>query len=231
MTIETGRIGRQQPFSPPCSANLVPDPVALQGAGAVGQVVLAGGDGHRIGGAKPGRMLAGRSLLAHVCDGVAGPLAVAVRADTTLPEIPRAERIIDPPGLAGPLAALVSAFAWAQGRGLSWVQLRPCDAPFLPADLTHILLARAVSSGAPAVLPESLDRLHPACGLWHVSLLALAEERALSGRLSLIGLAHAADHASVAWQAGPGDDPFANINTPEDLLAAEARLSPRASQP
>jgi molybdopterin-guanine dinucleotide biosynthesis protein A len=205
--------------------------MALQAAGAVGQVVLAGGDGRRIGGAKPGRMLAGRSLLAHVCDGIAGPLAVAVRADTSLPDIPGAERIIDPAGMGGPLAALVSAFAWAQVRGLPWVQLRPCDAPFLPADLTHILLARAVSSGALAVLPESLDRLHPACGLWHVSLLALAEERAQAGRLSLIGLAQAANYVTVAWEAGPGDDPFANINTLEELAAAEARLSPRASQP
>ncbi len=205
--------------------------MALQAAGGVGQVVLAGGDGRRIGGAKPDRLLAGQSLLAHVCDGVTGPLAVAVRADTSLPEIPGAERIIDPPGIAGPLAALVSAFAWARGRGLCWVQLRPCDAPFLPADLTHSLLARAISSGALSALPESLERLHPACGLWHVTLLALAEQRALAGRLSLIGLAHAAGHASVAWEAAPDQDPFANINTPEDLLAAEARLSRRASQP
>ena len=129
----------------------------------VAQLVLAGGQGTRIGGGKPERMLAGRSLLDHAVsrlDPSAGPIAMSVRQTRDVAS--HLPLIADEPGVEGPLAGLISGLAWAQASGLSWLHIRPCDAPFLPDDLAQWLLDCATAAGTPVALPESHERLHPA---------------------------------------------------------------------
>jgi molybdopterin-guanine dinucleotide biosynthesis protein A len=198
--------------------------------GRVAHLVLAGGEGRRMGGDKPLRLLAGRPLIAHACAGLSAPLAVARRTPGAAPLLPGTPEVFDPGGVEGPLAALIAGFDWARGEGADFVQTRPCDAPFLPPDLSARLFAAARDTGAAVILPRSLDRLHPACGLWRVDLAELARARARAGALSLVGLARAAGHAAVDWPASPGEDPFENLNTPDDLARARARVLPRQPQ-
>ena len=67
-------------------------------------------------------------------------------------------------------------------------------------------------------------RLHPVCALWRTAVVPTLVRRAGEGRLSLRGLGEAVGCAVVEWPV-EGGDPFININTAEDLAAAEAALT------
>jgi molybdopterin-guanine dinucleotide biosynthesis protein A len=190
-------------------------------------VVLAGGEGRRIGGGKPQRRLGGRSLIERAL-GFAGELSphvalsvrVAGQGAGAVPEL------IDDPQLEGPLAGIGAALRFAEGRGLDQVLTLPCDSPFLPADLL-VRLGAALAPGKGAAIPSSGGRLHPICGLWRREVMARLADYAGSGRRSLHGFAEFVGCAVVEWSVQPVD-PFFNVNSEEDLRRAERmlRLSP-----
>ena len=187
-------------------------------------VVLAGGESRRMGGGKPQRMLGGRTLLDRavaLARAITPDVAIAVRTadgETGLP------RLQDDPAIPGPLAGLASALDFASARAADAVLLLPCDAPFLPADLAPRLAAALAGDPAACAVPRSGDHIHPTCALWRTGLAAELVAYAATGRRSLKGFAEAVGWTPVDWPADP--DPFFNINTPEDLAAAELFLNP-----
>lgn len=189
-------------------------------------VIAAGGAGLRMGGGKAERLLGGVRLL----DRAVGwareqsdclALAMGVEsepADNGLPQL--TDRV---PG-EGPIAALDSAMHFAAAQGRAHVLLIGCDMPFLPADLIPRLRAGMGTAGA--ALPRRDGRLHTLAGLWRSDPAGLAAWIAAGGR-SLWGYAEQAGMVVVDWEAD-GPDPFANLNTPADLAAAEQRLTAAA---
>lgn len=186
-------------------------------------VILAGGAGSRIGGGKPKTVLGGRTLFERAATRAAAwskLAAVAVRGDGQVP--PTSLPIIDDdPAVEGPLGGLVAALEWARNRDLDALLTIPCDMPFLPSDLASRLLQSL--GDARAAIAASGGNLHPVCGLWRTEVLELVPAYLASGRRSLKGLAEEADHVAVDWPVASGD-PFFNINSPEDLAAAEKLL-------
>lgn len=183
-------------------------------------VIAAGGDARRMGGDKPLRLLAGRRLIDHALDFAqrqSGPVAVA--ASRTIPAVSVPILPDLQPGI-GPIGALASAMDFAAAHGCDAVLLIGCDMPFLPADLLPRL--HGALHGRGAVLPERGGRVQPMAGLWRAEPAALAAHIASGGR-SLWGFAERQGMALVAWDTA-GDDPFANLNSPDDLAAAEARV-------
>jgi molybdopterin-guanine dinucleotide biosynthesis protein A len=180
-------------------------------------LILAGGEGRRIGGGKPLRMLGGRSLLDRAIERARGwsdSIAIAARA---VDQVGDADVLVllDPPGLEGPLGGLASAARL--GRPL--VLTIPCDMPFLPDDLPDRLAAALADYGAALAMSEG--RVQPVCGLWRTDALARLGDYAASGRRSLIGFAETIGYVGVAWEG----DPFFNVNSAADLAAAEARTA------
>jgi molybdenum cofactor guanylyltransferase len=152
-------------------------------------VVLAGGEGRRMGGAKPLRQVGGVSLLSHAL---------------------RLARQWSPCGTCNP-----GRVEQERDAGAELLLTLPCDSPRLPPDLPHRLAAEI---GAAAVaVPQSQGRLHPVCALWRTHLAQALPAYLASGRSSLQGFARQCGAAVVEWQVEDGDDPFLNINTPEDL--------------
>jgi molybdopterin-guanine dinucleotide biosynthesis protein A len=180
-------------------------------------VILAGGEGSRLGGAKPLCRLAGMTLIEWAIGRArswSADVAIAVRdpaqvGDTGLPVL------VDPFGFQGPLGGLASALQFGQGVVLTI----PCDMPFLPIDLPDRLAAAL--PGHEAALAASGGRVHPVCGLWRTRAIHDLGRYAATGQMSLIGLAERIGHVAVEW---PGD-PFFNVNSPEDLALAEARIA------
>ncbi len=186
--------------------------------------ILAGGEGARIGGGKPARLLAGQSLLdraiARACSWGLEPVIV------TRVERPHSDYrvIVDRKGVPGPLGALVAAADDALTIGEQRLLLLACDMPFLPGDLREKLDARLVDPIG-CVMANSGGRDHPVCSLWRTDALANGLPAYLKGGdRSLIGLAKKLGYVTVSWPLVNGD-PFTNINTPADLAEAEARLS------
>jgi molybdopterin-guanine dinucleotide biosynthesis protein A len=187
----------------------------------LGVVVLAGGEGRRIGGNKPGRLLAGRTLLDHILAKVESwqlPAALSVRGaigermEVGLPLLPDEEG-------SGPIAGVASALRFAVRKGLDAVLTLPCDTPLAPLDLPE-RLAAVLGGRVRAAAAESGGRLHPSCCCWATG--AAAEMLAYLGtsRRSLSGFAERLNVRSVEWPIEPFD-PFLNINSEEDLAEAE----------
>ena len=185
--------------------------------------ILAGGEGRRMGGGKPQRMLGGVTLLQRAIEMARSwecePVVVSshdLAADC--------ETIRDREGIAGPVAGLAGAFDEARRRECEHLLLLACDMPFLPEDVPAKLTAE-IGEGANCAMARSGGRDIPVCSLWDVAALANALPDYIEGDdRSLFGLANAIGYVAVEWEV-QDHDPFFNINTPEDLAEAELRLS------
>jgi molybdopterin-guanine dinucleotide biosynthesis protein A len=185
--------------------------------------VLAGGDGSRIGGGKPLIRLGGKTLIERAFDRAriwSNQVVVVIRTPDQLGEhvLPW---IADAAGIDGPLAGLAAALEWACRLGADALVTIPCDMPFLPGDLATRL--REEAGEHDAALASSAGELHPVCSLWRNAAIYEFPRYCASGRRSLRGFAEQLGFAEVVWPAEPSD-PFFNINSPDDLAAAEALL-------
>jgi molybdopterin-guanine dinucleotide biosynthesis protein A len=191
-------------------------------------LLLAGGLARRMGGGdKPLRLIAGRTILAHVierlapqCDGllINANGDPARFADYALPVVAD-----DVPDFAGPLAGILAGLDWmAQHRpGLNWLVSVAADTPFIPRDLVHRLHEAREALDMPLACAASGGWTHPVIGLWPVSLreelrhaLTVEDERKIDRWTARHGC------ASAEWPAEPVD-PFFNANKPDDLMEAE----------
>jgi molybdopterin-guanine dinucleotide biosynthesis protein A len=186
-------------------------------------VVLAGGEGSRIGGGKPLVMLGENTRVERALERAR---AWSNRTVVSLRSADQAGQlglpwIADAPGIDGPLAGLASALEWARGQGANGLLTIPCDMPFLPDELPQRLVAGIGEMGA--AIAASGGNLHPVCGLWRTAALVEVPTYCASGKRSLRGFARHIGFAEVEWPA-TARDPFFNINSPADLAAAEALL-------
>ncbi|NLD53970.1 MAG: molybdenum cofactor guanylyltransferase [Burkholderiaceae bacterium] len=119
-------------------------------------------------------------------------------------------------GFAGPLAGLHAGLLAARSP---WLMAVPCDSPFLPADLLDRLAAAAEASGAPIAFARAGSRSHPVFALVRTSLRENLESYLAGGGRRMEDW-----YASLGAVAADFPDPgaFRNINTPEELHAAES---------
>jgi molybdopterin-guanine dinucleotide biosynthesis protein A len=191
--------------------------------GTFATVVLAGGEGRRIGGGKPLLQLGGETLIARAL-GMARTwsdrVAVAVRTTTQTGDID-AELILDDPRIEGPIGGLAAALHFADAAGVNFLLTLPCDAPFLPADLPARLSDGI--GGANAAVAMSAGEIHPVCALWRVGVVDRLGAYLASAQRSLRGFAAEVGFVPVEWGIRPLD-PFFNINNEGDLRRAEGVL-------
>lgn len=186
-------------------------------------VILAGGQGRRMGGTDKGAlMLGGESLLARAEARLAPQVeALAVNANTpvqtTLPLL--RDEIED----TGPLAGVLAGLDWAAKGGASHLVSVAVDTPFFPGDLVPRLLWAAETGGQPIAVAASGGRRHPVFGLWPVGLRDALRADLAAGVRRIGGWAADRGAAEADFPATPLD-PFTNINTPDDLTRAEALL-------
>jgi molybdopterin-guanine dinucleotide biosynthesis protein A len=120
----------------------------------------------------------------------------------------------------GPLAGVKAGLTWAARVGAEALAVSPCDAPFLPADLFERLAAGRGDALAATVVTR--NGREPLCAVWSVAALP-AVTRALSDGSHPPTWALLAELGAVEVSFRDTED-FANVNLPEDLTAAEARL-------
>lgn len=188
----------------------------------VAVVILAGGEGRRVGGGKPVKRLAGERLIdraLRTARGWSDLVAVAMRAPGQI-ECANAQVIIDEPGIGGPLAGLLAALGFAAGFGREFVLTIPTDTPFLPSDLPDRLHSHIGDRSC--ALASSGGHLHPVCGLWRTSAAGRIRDYLAGEGRSLKGFAALVGFNAVEWALEPFD-PFFNINTEGDLTEAERR--------
>ena len=183
-------------------------------------IVLAGGEGRRIGGAKPLRHFRGERLIDRALRHArswADLVAIAVREPAQVRPID-VPIILDEPNVAGPLGGLVSALAFGARESRHYVLTIPADMPFLPRDLLLRLHSRIGQFGC--AIACSGGHLHPVCGLWRTSALDQVGGYLAGGQRSLRAFAARIGVREVEWPSEPLD-PFFNINSADELTKAE----------
>lgn len=195
-------------------------------------VILAGGRSRRFGSMpKALAILGGVSLIEHVIERLSPQvtaMALSVEKRNPLYNTLDLEQIEDPePGIQGPLPALLAALQWARDRGdTEWVQLAPCDTPFLPRDLVGRLALHVRAQQAMACIPKFRGQIHGACGVWNIALAGEVERAVGQGLRGFKEFLQVSPAALLDWpepQAG-APDPFFNVNTPAHLRQAERAL-------
>lgn len=199
---------------------------------AVLGVLLAGGRSRRMGGINKalipvgGTTLAGRAISR--LKPQTGALIISANRDPDrfaehgLPVT--ADTMVE---YGGPLAGILTAMDWAihERPATQWILSAPVDAPFLPDDLGARLWTVVCETGKPLALASSNEQTHFVCGLWNTNLrnriYHLLVERVISRAEAI---ADSCGYATAHWSHKPVD-PFFNVNTPEDLAAAEELVS------
>lgn len=189
-------------------------------------LVLAGGQGRRMGGApKVLRELHGASLLTRVLQRLARQVD-AVMVSTGDPAV-RAACAPYPvladalPGFAGPLAGILSGLEHTrvQPHGC-WLLSVAADTPWFPDDLAARLREAAEHAGAEVAVACSGGVAHPVFALWAPALAGRLREALVDGgQRSVQRFQAGCRRIEVDWPVVPRD-PFFNINTPEDLEVA-----------
>lgn len=198
-------------------------------------LVLAGGQGRRMGQEKGLTLWQGRPLAQHALERLRPQVcAVALNVNRHLEDYAEwgAPMWGDPqPGaLQGPLAGMLTGL---QNMTTEWLLTVPCDAPQFPLDLAQ-KLCQALSANPPHTRRRTLAALactaaleptqnaaqnHPVFALIHRDLAPSLAQFLAQGERQ-VGLWLSQQQALPVWF----DDPqaFANLNTPAELQAGLA---------
>lgn len=180
-------------------------------------VILAGGEGRRMGGLDKGlQLLDGRPLVTWVLERLRPQVTtVVISANRNLERYrelgcPVLEDLI--PGYAGPLAGLQAAMASA---ATPFVLAAPCDSPRLPDELASRLHDALELAGADLAVPRAGDRVHRAFCLARCELLPQLDAFLASGGRKL-GLWHDSLN-TVEVDFDDRVEAFGNINSLAEL--------------
>jgi len=200
-------------------------PLPLSTARIAG-LILAGGQGARMAHQDKGLVLLnGAPMVAHVARRLAPQVGrLIISANRHAERYAQYGTVVadGEPALGdfqGPLVGIAAGLAAASHADVDWVVAVPCDTPFLPHDLATRLIAEAVSAKAPLAYAMAGGQRHAACMALRPSLLPDLRAYLLAG-----------DRKVGLWQARVGGvaacfddapDAFMNVNTPEELAAAE----------
>ncbi|MEO8304173.1 MAG: molybdenum cofactor guanylyltransferase MobA [Betaproteobacteria bacterium] len=183
-------------------------------------IVLAGGQGRRMGGVDKGWVeLDGAPMVSHVLGRLVPQVGdVLINANQNFERYRALGHPVVPDalgGFAGPLAGLHAGMTFARRELVVTV---PCDSPFLPDDLVVRLRAALVANDAELAVAKTFDQPHPVFALVRRDVLA-----------NLAAFLEGGGRKIDAWYAalrvievGFDDeaDAFRNINTAVELKAA-----------
>ncbi len=167
--------------------------------------------------------LAGRPLIAHVLDRLEPQVeSVLISANGDASRFAALGcRVVADAARQGPLSGVLSALQAAASMGATHLVSTPVDTPFLPGDLVPQLLLAAENSPEGLALASDATGDHPATAIWPVGLAPALADFLAEGQAKVTRFTEAHHAARANF---PDARAFLNLNTPEDLAAAEALL-------
>ena len=182
-------------------------------------IVLAGGQGRRMGGVDKGlQLLRGRPMIEHVLDRLRPQVGeIVINANQNLERYQSfGHRVVSDAvgGFAGPLAGLHAGLRAITSPLAVTV---PCDSPFLPADLVARLHGQM--AGNDLAVAKTGDQAHPVFALVRQSVAGNLETFLASGGRKIDAWYAALKVIEVRFDDEA--DAFRNINTIEELKGSE----------
>ena len=187
-------------------------------------VILAGGQGRRLGGVDKATLDLGGARLVDMAVGRMQPQVeeLAISSNTGAGLASLGLPILADAAPLGPLAGLLAAMEWAAPLGADYVASAAVDCPHFPCDLVARL--RLALEGGGVVALARAGRVHGTFGLWPVSLRGDLAQFLQSGAKPKV-MDYAARNP-LAYADFPDEAAFDNINTPQDLARLRAGLKP-----
>ena len=199
-------------------------------------IILAGGLSRRMGGGDKGLLMLGKtSIIERVIDKISpqvGSLAININGDSSrfpdyqLPIIPDSIK-----GYLGPLSGILAGMEWAFKNGNRYIATVAADTPFLPDDLIKRLHAMVKSKNlnigiaASRILSGDDVFIHPTFGIWEVALKDDLRDALANDTRKIMFWAKKFKLDYYYFDTSDKlNDPFFNINTPDDLEEAKYRL-------
>ena len=178
-------------------------------------IILAGGQGRRMGGVDKGlQLLGGKPMIDHVIARLAPQVVeIIINANQNLESYAKFGYPVAPDvtgGYAGPLAGLQAGL---QAAGHPLVVTVPCDSPFLPLDLVA-RLAAAIGDNDLAVAKTGAQA-HPVFALVHRKLLDHLTAYLAGGGRKIDAWYSTLKVVEVSFDDEM--EAFSNINTREEL--------------
>jgi molybdopterin-guanine dinucleotide biosynthesis protein A len=186
-------------------------------------VVLAGGQGSRMGGVDKGlQAFRGKPMVAHVIERLAPQVGeLLINANRNPEAYARfGHRVVadEIEGFAGPLAGFERGLAHATGNLVMTV---PCDSPFLPLDLVERLRSALERETAQLAVAKTGDQAHPVFSLMRRDVHSSLRDFLASGQRKIDKWYGALRVVEVSFDDEA--DAFLNINTREELASLEPR--------
>ena len=184
-------------------------------------IILAGGQGRRMGSVDKGLVLLhGKPMVAHVTDRFAPQVdELLINANQNAEEYARLGYRVIPDvmtGYAGPLAGLQTGLNEA---GHELVATVPCDSPFLPHDLVARLKSALAAHDAQLAVAVTGSQPHPVFCLCRRDVLPHLTDFLDHGGRKID--AWYATLKVIEVNFDDEADAFMNINTPQELKAAQ----------
>jgi molybdopterin molybdotransferase len=184
-------------------------------------LILAGGQGRRMGGVDKGlENFRGKRLVDHVYERLApqvGGIIINANQNHDAYKSFGVRVVSDAIGnFAGPLAGLHAGLSVSRRPYLASV---PCDSPFLPEDLVERLMARLNESGAELAMAKTGDQPHPVFCLARRSVLEHLTNFLKDGGRKIDAWYASLDVVEVDFDDQA--EAFSNINTREELARFE----------
>jgi molybdopterin-guanine dinucleotide biosynthesis protein A len=182
-------------------------------------VILAGGQGSRMGGQDKGLlMMQSKPLYQHVLQRLRPQVdIVLISANRNIDRYQLSgyqvvtDSIKDYPG---PLAGMLSGLRHSP---TDWVAFCACDTPQIPGDFVARLWQQR--NNAPAVWVKSSQRDHPTLALMNKAIADDLERWLLRGERRLMQFMR--EHGGHPVLFSDPESAFSNINTPDDLVEQE----------
>lgn len=202
-------------------------PEMLEARKQITGLILAGGRAQRMGGQDKGLLpLAGRPLVAHVIAALAPQVCdIVINANRNAAAYSsQGYRVFADAvgGYCGPLAGIESGLGLMATPYLLSV---PCDSPFLPATLGQRLYATLTAADAEIAVVHDGEWMQPVFALITRGLLS-SLSRFLAGGGRKIDRWYAQHRLAIA-DFSDTPEAFVNLNTPEELAAAEDTMAGR----
>ena len=180
-------------------------------------LVLAGGQGSRMGGVDKGlQEFRGKPMAAHVIERLAPQVdEILINANRNAEAYGRfGHRVIadEIEGFAGPLAGFERGLAHASGELVMTV---PCDSPFLPADLVTRMRSALEGENAQVAVAKTGEQVHPVFCLMRRDVHASLRDFLASGQRKIDRWYPQLRATLVAFDDEA--DAFLNINTRAEL--------------
>ena len=194
-------------------------------------VILAGGQGRRMGGVDKALVpLGGTTLIERAIARASvqvSDLIINANGDPKRFAHLKLPVVADPvAGFVGPIAGILAGLGWMRANRpkARWLASFSCDTPFFPIDMVERLVAKASSEKAKVAVAASGGQHHHIFAVWSADISATPEDVLVrDGFRKMETWIASFSNVHVSFDTDPFD-PFTNVNTPEELARAEAYI-------